>query len=57
MSEVLWEDQYGLPNIKLTTDATPNLTWECHSALNTKVHLVSVFLDLSKAFDTKVVMF
>ena len=37
---------------KSTFDAILKFTQECYSALNKKEHLISVFLDFSKAFDT-----
>ena len=49
---VIYEDQYGFLRNKSTTDAILKFTQECYSALNSKEHLISVFLDFSKAFDT-----
>ena len=49
---VLSEHQFGFRKGRSTCDAILNFTQQCHSALNNKLCLISVFLDFSKAFDT-----
>jgi len=49
---IIYEDQYGFLKNESTTDAILKFTQECYSALNGRLHLISVFLDFSKAFDT-----
>ena len=49
-SKVIYEDQYGFFKNRSTTDAILKIAQGCYSALNSEEHLISVFLDFSKAF-------
>ena len=48
----LSDSQYGFRKGLDTTDALLNFMHECHQSLHRGSHLIAVFLDLSKAFDT-----
>ena len=45
-------NQYGFQRGRSTADALISLTDQIYSALNSKEHSISVFVDLRKAFDT-----
>ena len=50
--EVFYENQYGFLKNKSTTDAILRFVDQCYSNFDNKTHLISIFLDFSKAFDT-----
>ena len=45
-------NQFGFQRGKSTVDALVSLTEQIYNSLNSRVHTVSVFVDLRKAFDT-----
>ena len=49
---ILNKNQFGFQKHKSTSDAVINLTEFIYNGLNKKEHIVNVFIDLSKAFDT-----
>ena len=48
----MYSDQFGFLSKKSTSDAILKFTDKCYSNFNDKNVLISVFIDLSKAFDT-----
>ena len=51
-SDIIHNKQFGFIKEKSTSDAFIELTEYIYRCLNNKEHCISVFLDLTKAFDT-----
>ena len=51
-NKILYERQFGFRSGLSTDDAVLEFVDSCSSELDKKQHTISVFLDLSKAFDT-----
>ena len=51
-SDIIYDKQFGFIKGKSTSDAFVELTEYIYRCLNNKEHCISIFLDLTKAFDT-----
>ena len=52
LNNILNDNQFGFRANNSTSDAIIQFLNECYNSINSKNHIISVFLDLSKAFDT-----